>query len=238
MLNIDVQTWSSIGYMVSTAAFAVTAVLAVRGDTEIDLLGATVLGLITAIGGGTVRDVVLDVPVFWLQDLSYVWVAIVASLLAFYGRRLFTRSHVQSLMLYLDGFGVSLFSIQSVGHVWDLGQGLPAAPVIMGMITGIGGGLIRDVLAGRVTLLLRPELYATPVLLGCTVLTVILAYLPEYREAGTVICLVGTFAIRAAAIHWKLTLPYFATMKGDKPASKMQSIISYWKKERSKKNTE
>jgi uncharacterized membrane protein YeiH len=60
--------------MAATVAFAVTAVLAIESDKDIDLFGATALGLITAIGGGTIRDVVIDAPVFWAQDLSYVWV--------------------------------------------------------------------------------------------------------------------------------------------------------------------
>jgi uncharacterized membrane protein YeiH len=201
--------------MAATVAFAVTAVIAIRGDRDIDLFGAIVLGLITAIGGGTVRDVILDVPVFWATDLSYIWWAVGASVVAFYGRKLFAGRHLYRLMLYLDGFGAALFGIQATGKVWDLGFALPAGPVLLGVITAIGGGLIRDTLAGRTTLLMRPELYAIPVLLGCILFTLVLAYYPEYRLAGSLLCLLLTFALRSAAIRWDLRVPGWARTTKD-----------------------
>ena len=201
--------------MAATVAFATTAVLAIRDDHDIDLFGATVLGLITAIGGGTIRDVILDVPVVWSTDLSYIWVGTAASVMAFYGRRLFAAHYLYSIMLYLDGFGAAMFGIQGAAKVWHLGFGLPVAPVILGVMTAIGGGLLRDVLAGRTTLLLRPELYAVPVLLGCTAFVLVLAYLPDQRVPGSIICILGTFAVRAAAIHWNLRVPMFARTSGE-----------------------
>jgi uncharacterized membrane protein YeiH len=198
--------------MAATVAFAVTAVMAVRGDRDVDLFGATVLGLITAVGGGTIRDVILDVPVFWATDLSYVWWAVAASVSAIYARRLFATRHLNSLMEYLDGFGAAMFGIQATGKVWDLGFAVPAGPVMLGVITAIGGGLIRDTLAGRTTLLMRPELYAIPVMLGCILFTVVLAYLPEYRVSGALLCILLTFGLRAAAIHWNLKVPGWMTV--------------------------
>jgi len=201
--------------MTAVVAFAVTAVLAVRVDKDIDLLAAAVLGIITAVGGGTIRDVIIDAPVFWAKDLSYVWVALGASVATFYGRKLLAGRYVFGLLLYVDGFGATMFGIQAAGKVWDLNFGVPVAPVILGVVTAIGGGLIRDILAGRTTLLMRPELYTTPVLLGCIVYTAILKYLPEHQEMGKLLCILGTFALRAAAIHWNLTLPAFAHLKRD-----------------------
>jgi uncharacterized membrane protein YeiH len=205
--------WGSLSHgidMAATVAFAVTAVLAIRSDRDVDLFGATVLGLITAIGGGTIRDLILDVPVFWSTDLTYVWWAVVASVAAFYGRKLFAQRHLYGLMLYLDGFGAAMFAIQATGKVWDLEFGTPVAPVLLGVITGIGGGLIRDVLAGRTTLLMKPELYAIPILFGCSLFVVVLTYFPEYRIPGSVLCVVVTFGLRAAAIHWNLRVPAWA----------------------------
>ncbi len=216
MLNLDWNTWTEVISMAATVAFAVTAVLTIRSANGVDILGATVLGLITATGGGTIRDVILDVPVFWSQDLSYVWVATGASVAAFYGRRLFATRYLYRLMLYLDGFGVAMFSMQAAGKVWDLGFGLPAAPVILGVVTAIGGGLVRDTLAGRTTLLMRPELYATPVLLGCSAFVLVLKYLPDHRFSGALVCIGATFALRAAAIHWDLSMPGFARIAREK----------------------
>lgn len=198
--------------MAATVAFAVTAVLAIRADRPVDLLGTTVLGLITAIGGGTIRDVILDVPVFWAADLSYIWVGAIASVCAFYGRKFFSDRHIYPIMLYVDGFGAVMFGIQGAGKVWDLGFGLPAAPVILGLVTAIGGGLIRDVLADRQTLLMRPELYAVPVCLGCVAYVAVLEFLPTQRFLGSIICILAAFALRAAAIHWNLRMPGFAVL--------------------------
>jgi uncharacterized membrane protein YeiH len=153
------------------------------------------------------------VPVFWSTDLNYIWVALGASVAAFAAHSLFTRKEIYGLMLYLDGFGAALFAIQAVDKVWGLGFGLPLAPIILGIVTAIGGGLTRDVLAGRQNLLMTRELYATPVLLGCTLYVVLLTFLPEYRSVGAIACGLCIFGVRAASIHWKLSVPEWLTTK-------------------------
>lgn len=210
------ENWNVILAMLATVAFAATAVLAIREDKDLDVFGAIVLGLITAVGGGTIRDVILDVPVFWAEDLNYIWVGVGTSILAFYGRRLFAKRHIYSMMLYLDGFGAAMFGIQAAAKVWDLGFGLPAAPVILGIVTAIGGGLMRDVLAGRTTLLMRPELYAVPVTTGCSAFVLVLYYLPDYRGLASILCILATFAWRGAAIHWNLKMPVLARTGGER----------------------
>jgi uncharacterized membrane protein YeiH len=90
---------------------------------------------------------------------------------------------------------------------------LPAAPVILGVITAIGGGLLRDVLAGRPTLLMSRELYAVPLLFGCSLFAVILAFAPEHRMAGAIGCILLGFSLRAAAIHWNLGMPRWLLTK-------------------------
>lgn len=197
--------------MAGTIAFASSAVLCVA-DRKIDLLAAIVLGIITAVGGGTVRDVILNAPVFWASDLSYMWVALAASIVTFFAYRLFEKKAVRDLFLYVDGFAVAMFAIQATEKVWLLNYGLPVAPVAMGVITAIGGGLTRDVLAGRPTLLMTRELYATPVLIGCILFALVLAYAPGYRFEGSIVCLTLIFGIRASAIKWNLQVPEWATM--------------------------
>ena len=205
-MTYEPTVWHYLVSMSATAAFAITAVLAVS-PRGIDLFGAIVLGIITAIGGGTIRDMMLDVPIFWATDLSYIWVALAASIATFSADYLFTRKEIYSLLLYLDGFGVAMFAIEGAAKVWALGFGWPLGPVILGVITAIGGGLIRDVLAGRQTLLMTRELYAIPVLFGCILFVLILAYAPQYQHAGTVGCAIFIFALRAAAIHWHWRVP-------------------------------
>ena len=80
-------------------------------------------------------------------------------------------------------------------------------PVILGVVTAIGGGLLRDVLAGRKTLIMSHELYAIPVSFGCIAYVFILNFFPQYTIEGSVICMLGIFGLRAAAIHWDLRVP-------------------------------
>lgn len=202
--------------MAGTVAFAATAVAAVA-PRSIDFFGATVMGVITAIGGGTVRDLILDVPVFWASDLNYIWVAIAASLLAFIANKLMTRGQVYRSMLYLDSLGVSMFAIQATHKVMELQFAMPLGPILLGVVTAIGGGLIRDVLAGNPTLLMRNELYAIPVTIGCIAYSFLMAYLPEPRVMNGFLCMLLIFCLRGAAIYWGLRVPSWLLTKPTKP---------------------
>jgi uncharacterized membrane protein YeiH len=192
--------------MAGTVAFSVTAVLAVS-NSGVDLFGACVLGLITSIGGGTIRDLILDVPVFWATDLNYIWVSLGSSFIAFYTNRLMTRKVIFSLMLYIDGLGVSMFAIQAAHKVQVLNFAMPLGPILLGVLTAIGGGLIRDMLSGSPTLLMRKEIYAVPVMFGCTLYVILLGWVPADAVIIGGVCALFTFSIRAAAIHWNLSVP-------------------------------
>ena len=192
--------------MIATVAFAVTGVLAIS-DRGVDLFGVLVLGVITAIGGGTIRDMILDVPAFWSISQIYIWVALGACVLTFVAESFFTQPQIYRTMLYIDGLGAALFGIQGADKVWNLGFGLPVAPVILGVVTAIGGGLLRDVLAGRKTLLMSHELYAIPVTIGCTLYVLALNYFPQYTLEASVVCMLAIFGLRVAAIHWDLRVP-------------------------------
>jgi len=198
--------------MIGIVAFTMSAVLTMVPKGT-NLFSASVFGIITAIGGGTIRDVILDVPVFWAVDLNYIWVSLGASLAVFISQNFFTRKHIYSSILYLDGIGVALFAIEATDKVWHLAFGRPLAPIILGIVTAIGGGLIRDVLAGRQTLLMGRELYAIPVLLGGTFYVVLLELLPAFRIYGAIVCCLCIFGLRASAIHWDLSVPDWLAMK-------------------------
>jgi uncharacterized membrane protein YeiH len=196
--------------MIGTAVLAITGVLAVtrRG---LDVFGAVVLGIVTALGGGTMRDLIIDVPPFWIADFNYVWAAAAGSLAAFSIGSVF-RTTGRGL-LYLDALGAALFAVTAANKVMMLDLPAPVA-VTMGVLTGIGGGLIRDVLAGRPTLLMSREIYATPILLGCIVFVVLRgASIPNPSlYAFTII-----FGIRALAIYRHLEMPAWLTHR-DRPA--------------------
>ncbi len=195
--------------LVATAVFAITGVLAVS-EKGIDLFGAIVLAIVTAIGGGTIRDLILNVDVFYVHDLTYIYVASVSALVAFWLPSLFTRT--PQLLLYLDGFGCALFAIQSANKVIALKCGFPVMPIMLAVVTAIGGGLLRDVLAGRTNLLMTRQLYATPILLGTIFYVLTLMWFPEVR--GTDLFSIAIiFFMRSAAIRWDLEMPDLLFLK-------------------------
>jgi uncharacterized membrane protein YeiH len=201
--------------MLGTAVFAVTGVLVVtrRG---LDIFGALVLGLVTALGGGTVRDVMIRQPVFWFADLNYVWVALMGALSVFWIAPRVRSTYLA--LLYLDAVGAALFAVSATSKVLLLGLPAPVA-VTMGVLTGIGGGLLRDVLAGRPTLLMSREIYATPILLGCTVFSSVRHLGLDFRPAA-LIGIAVIVGIRALAIHRHLEMPGWLTQQPDEPPAR------------------
>jgi len=196
--------------MVGIAVFSITGVLAIK-KADVDFFGAMVLGIITAIGGGTLRDLLLGLPIFWIVDFNYIWVALVAALVAFF---LTQRLHQRyRLLLYLDGLAAALFALAATEKVLALHLAAPLA-VMMGVLTSIGGGIARDVLAGRVSLLMSRDIYATPLLLGCTLYVVLRDLFPSIWIAGW-IALIFTFGLRFFAIYQHLQMPaIFSTRQG------------------------
>jgi uncharacterized membrane protein YeiH len=196
------QEFSGVISMIAIAVFAVTGVLAgIRRGA--DIFSLIVFGLVTALGGGTIRDMILNIPVFWIDDTAYIFVAAGAAVVAFFIYRLL--AHAQRLLLYLDAIGVALFTIQAIDKTLNLGHP-PLVAIIMGIITGIGGGLVRDVLTDRPTLLMTKDLYATPILLGSVVYIVLLVLTPAFYLSWLVAMIV-IFGLRAAAIYWNLSMP-------------------------------
>jgi uncharacterized membrane protein YeiH len=186
-----------------SAVFAMTGVIAVS-KRGLDVIGALILGLVTAVGGGTVRDVLMRYPVFWFQDFSYVWAALIGGLVAFFLTAVI--QNLQRSLLYLDAVGAALFAIAAANKaLLDPGFSPPVA-VILGLMTGIGGGLLRDVLAGRPTLLMSREIYATPIVIGCSAFVTLRELTPDFQHAATV-GLTLIIGVRALAIWFHLEMP-------------------------------
>jgi len=189
--------------LIGIAAFAITGVIA-AGKKGMDIFSVVLLGVVTALGGGTLRDVIIDSgPAFWTNDLLYLWVSVSASVITF-----FLIQHVRhalKLLLFVDAFGLSLFTVLATEKTLILGFSEPVA-VLMGVITGIAGGMIRDILTGRMPLLLGREFYATPALLGAVVFCLLRYYLPLH--GFNIIYAVGIiFILRSSAIQWGLYYP-------------------------------
>jgi len=152
--------------LVGIFVFAITgALVAVRKD--LDVFAVLVLAGVTGLGGGFIRDLLIGaVPPAALADWRYLLVPVVAGVVTFYFHPALGRA--ERVVNVLDAAGLSLFCVTGALKALDYGLGaVPAA--LLGMVTGIGGGVLRDVLAGRVPLVFRGELYATPALVGALV---------------------------------------------------------------------
>lgn len=197
--------------MIGTAAFAISGALA-ASRKNMDIFGFCVLGLMPAIGGGTLRDLILDRnPVFWIVNPSYVTVALLSAVVVFFvsyapGERL-------RLLVWTDAAGLALFAAMGTGISLDQGTGSLVA-VMMGVTTAIAGGMIRDIICNEIPLVLGKEVYATAAFVtGLTyVLSVNLGAADRY--ALIIATLVG-FTVRALAIIYDWKLPPPRTRSGD-----------------------
>lgn len=197
-------------YWIVLAAVAVNALTGVldAGRKNMDLVGVVMVGTATALGGGTVRDVLLQRPVFWLGEQVYLIVAVATTLVIFFavrGLRLPPR-----LFLIPDAIGLALFTI--VGTQIALQWQAPwLAASLLGVITGVVGGVVRDVLCNEVPLVfVRGELYVTAAWIGAMVLIGLQALgVSPVTAAWT--GMVTVLAIRLAAMAFRITLPTYSS---------------------------
>lgn len=190
--------------LLGVAVFAVSGVLA-AGRKGLDLLGVAVIAIVTAVGGGTLRDLLLDRhPTFWIADTTFLWVILAATVVTLGYVRFWIAT--RRALLVADALGLAFFTIAGVQIAEQAGvTGLIA--VLMGVITGVAGGVVRDVLTREIPLVMRPgRLYATAAIVGAAsyVLLVRWGVMPD------VAALVGMSAIavlRFMAIRWRLELP-------------------------------
>ncbi|WP_439619675.1 trimeric intracellular cation channel family protein [Hyphomonas sp.] len=186
---------------VGVFVFAISGgIMAVRKD--MDLFGVIVLAFLPAIGGGTLRDLILGQPVFWLSDTPTLILAVAGGLTAFVFHRFLENFRP---LRWADAFGMSLFAVTGAAKAMGLDHGL-AIVLIMGALTASAGGLMRDVVANEEPLLLKKDVYATAALLGAGVYFGLANYgLPE--TGAFIGGLAAAFTLRALAIIFQLSLP-------------------------------
>ena len=190
----------------AVAVCAISGVLAAEGR-RMDLFGVMVLALVTAVGGGTIRDLCLGAPVFWIKNPPLVTTAMVTAIVVFVLAR-FTHMPRRSLAI-ADAFGLALFGIGGTEKALLLGSPALVA-IMMGVITGVAGGILRDVLRREVPWVFQNsvELYATTVFAGASTLVLLNTWLPpsgshRYIAMGVILL------FRFASMYWKLRLPEF-----------------------------
>jgi uncharacterized membrane protein YeiH len=190
--------------LTGTFAFALNGALTALRVARLDIVGVVTLGMITAIGGGIIRDVMLDaLPPATFKDWRYLAVAAVGGLIAFaFGRRL---DLLNTPINILDAAGLSLFAVTGANKAIHLGLG-PTQAVILGAITGVGGGTLRDVLVRQVPSVLSSGLYAIPALIGATA-TVVVTELHVYGLATAVGAAALCFVVRMVGVHFGIDAP-------------------------------
>ena len=200
--------------LIGVAVFAISGALA-AGRRRLDLMGVVVAAAVTAVGGGTIRDLLLDRhPIFWLADARYVYVIIAAAL----ATMLYVRfARVPGIALDVaDALGLALFSV--TGAQVAERAGMPGiACVLLGAVTGAAGGVIRDVLFAQVPhVLQRGSLYATAAIAGAS-LYMLLEFAGVGRPIATLAGIICVALVRLAAVWWELELPEFEVKTGELP---------------------
>lgn len=189
--------------LTGTAAFAISGALAgVR--RQMDLLGVLILGIVTAIGGGTVRDILLgDTPPFCFIDETYLYVSILFALATFFAHHIFDR--YSNALLYFDAVGLGTFVVIGTDKALVFETGFVAA-ILLGMITATAGGMIRDILSGQIPLILHKDIYASACLAGASLLYL----LTKLQVTHTIVMLLSALLViglRLMAIRHNWALP-------------------------------
>ncbi|MBW8191117.1 trimeric intracellular cation channel family protein [Neiella marina] len=184
------------------AVFAISGAMAAR-QLQMDPFGALILAGVTAIGGGTLRDLLLDITPFWIADPNYLYV--IAATAIFTVIWPLKRGWPYRILNVADAFGLALFTVMGMSRALSAEVSMTVA-IVMGVMTGVAGGMIRDVLSGQVPLILRREVYATASLVGALVLAALLHGNMDIKMASA-IAMLTTLLIRLTAIRWKLALP-------------------------------
>ncbi|MCO4799039.1 MAG: trimeric intracellular cation channel family protein [Colwelliaceae bacterium] len=192
--------------------FALSGAL-MAGRYKLDPFGVVVLAAVTAIGGGTIRDVILGTTVFWVANPVYIFVILFTAILTIILIRRPKRIPKRFLLI-ADAFGLALFAVLGTQKALDLGVSTSVA-VVMGIITGCAGGMIRDVLCNVIPMILRQEIYALAAMLGGC-LFIIFNSLGLSENVSTVCAIIGALKLRLAAIYWQVSLPAFHISEKEK----------------------
>lgn len=193
------------------AVFAATGALA-ASRKQLDVIGFLFLACATGIGGGTLRDLILAAPVFWIANSDYVLVCAAVAVLVFFTAHKFESRY--RLLLWLDAVGLAAFSVMGAAKGLAM-TGSPVVAIVTGVLTATFGGILRDLLAGEPSVLLRPEIYVTAALVGSGVYTLGIFLGPPYLAAlAGFLC---ALAVRGGALRYGWSFPVYKGRPGRHP---------------------
>ena len=191
--------------LVGTIAFCISGVI-VAHQNKMDGVGVIVLAAVTAVGGGTIRDIVLDLPVFWVYEVKYIYWILFSGIAGIIWLN-FVKTMPNKMLEVFDALGLALFSLTGLMKALEAGIAYEPA-VLMGLITGCFGGVARDVLANNIPLIFQKELYALCTVLGCVSYLVL-------KQVGMsdMNCFYSAFLVvfvsRMLAVKYEWRLPVF-----------------------------
>lgn len=199
--------------VLGTIAFAISGIR-LAAAKRFDWFGAYVVGLVTAIGGGTVRDVLLDIPVFWMLSFRYLAVTGLSLAAVIIFRQALVRG-MRTLFIF-DAIGLALFVV--VGIQKTLAAGYPMwVAIVMGIITGSFGGIIRDILINDEPLFFRKDIYATACLAGGLVYWLVQQLPGANPIVPQISCAATVIGLRVLAVHYHWSLPILKVDPKDLP---------------------
>lgn len=194
------------------AVFAATGALA-ASRKQLDIIGFLFFAGLTGIGGGTVRDLILGVPVFWVQNHDYLVVCAAMAIAVYFSAHLIESRY--KLLLWLDAIGLAAYCVFGA---WKglVVTGSALVAVVMGMLTATFGGILRDQIAGEPSVLMRPEIYVTAAMAGAVTFTVLdITGLPLLLSAAPAFAV--AFIIRGGAIWFGWSFPPYKSRPGRRP---------------------
>lgn len=199
--------------------FAATGAL-VASRKQMDAIGFVFLAMLTGIGGGTARDLILDVPVFWVVQPLYVVICAGTALAVFFTAHLMESRY--RWILWLDAVALAAYGV--FGAYKGLAvTGSPVVAMVMGMMTSVLGGILRDVVAGEPSVLMRKEIYVTAALAGAAAF-VLADAAGLARPVAVTLGFAAAFAVRAGALAFGWTLPSYRSLPGREPEASLERV--------------
>lgn len=211
-IRADAMTLLQLLDYAGVAVFAATGALA-ASRKQLDMIGFLFLASVTGIGGGTLRDLILGVPVFWVLNPAYVLVCAGIAVVVFFTAHLVESRY--KLLLWLDAVGMSAYAV--MGAAKGLGvTGSPTVAIVTGMLTATCGGILRDMLAGEPSVLLRPEIYVSAAVAGAGMFTLAdLLGAPLLSSAA--LAFATAFVVRGGALKFGWSFPTYKSRAGRRP---------------------
>lgn len=217
MNAVDTAHLLTVLFVVGITAEAITAALA-AGRQKMDLFGVVALAALTGLGGGTIRDMILDTyPLTWVEDPIYLIIVVVAALVTV--SLSFLMHYFRKLFLLADAVGLATFSVIGTQIALEQGHGFVIASVAA-VVNGVSGGVLRDLMSDRMPLVFSKELYASISIMATGIYMSLLA--AGVSENWTiVITLAAAFGIRVIAMYFGLSLPVFDYRGADQPIDRV-----------------